>query len=216
MTRYPTEIKQQVYEKFLWGHTAKELTEEFSVPLSTVYVWCGNWKKELAVKALADIPLEDMGKLLLHMKEQKQRLDTVEQELSIIHESGIIRTIPTAKRIDIALSYSGPYSDAVLSRALEVNKTTLFRHKTATKPSKRQQQEDFLSNEILTVYKKSGCRFGAERIRIQLQKQGICTSKKRIIRLMKRLRLYCTDKQSTYYSDEVSTPQLEELDVKIL
>lgn len=54
-------------KKFLWGHTAKELAEEFSVPLSTVYVWCGNWKKELAVKALADIPLEDMGKLLLHI-----------------------------------------------------------------------------------------------------------------------------------------------------
>lgn len=105
MTRYPTEIKQQVYEKFLWGHTAKELTEEFSVPLSTVYVWCGNWKRGLAVKALADIPLEDMGKPLLHMKEQKQQLDAVEQELSIIHESGVIRTIPTAKRIDIALSY---------------------------------------------------------------------------------------------------------------
>lgn len=216
MARYPAEIKQQVFQKFLWGHTAKDLAGEFSLPLSTVYVWCGKWKKELVGKTLADIPLEDVGMLLLHMKEQKQRLDAVEQELSIIHESGAIRTIPTAKRIDIALSYPDPHSDTVLSRALEVNRVTIFRHKTAEKPSKRQQQEEFLSDEILTVYKKSGCRFGAERIRIQLQKQGICISKKRIIRLMKRLRLYCTDKQSTYYSDEVSTPQLEELDVKIL
>ena len=214
---YSKDIKQQVFEGYLRGCAPKELSEKFSVPKSTVYNWCTAWKNKMAGEPLSDSSVQDIGQLLIYAEELKRQLEATERELTIIHESSVIQTVPLAQRIDIALSCTGSNSNTVICQALEIDQNTFYYHKRFRgKRSKRQEQECCLCGAIRDVYEESGCRFGAERIRLQLQKQGIVIGKKRIISLMKKMRLPCGDGPIIYYPHTSQISQREEANVKIL
>ena len=214
---YSEDIKQQAYGEYLRGCTPKELAEEFSVPKSTVYNWCTAWRNKMVGKPLSDSSVQDIGQLLIYAEELKRQLKAMERELAIIHESNVIQTVPLAQRIDIALSCTDSNSNTVICQALEIDQSTFYYHKRFRgKQSKRQEQECFLCNAIRDAYEESGCRFGAERIRLQLQKRGIVIGKRRVISLMKKMRLPCGDGPIVYYPHTAQISQREEVDVKIL
>jgi hypothetical protein len=82
--------------------------------------------------------------------------------------------------------------------------------------TKRFRQDGQISSAIAEAFEESGARFGAERIRVQLEKRGIRTSKKRIIKLMKNMGLYNKSPERPYYPSSNSDRPEVVYDVQIL
>lgn len=217
MKHYPKELKQQAFKKFLLGYTPKELAEKFAVPPATVYGWCHTWQKGWSGKTFSDFSVQEIGEFLIQAREQRQQLEAADLNLKIIHESGVLQLLTPEERVRIVESFSNTYSNKMLCQALEISPSILYYHKRAAKiSSKRQRKEEDLCASIRMIFSESGCRFGAERIRIQLQKQGIRISKKRVLCLMKKINLSCEKGLAHYYSAAARIKLSNISDVKIL
>ena len=117
----------------------------------------------------------------------------------------------------MAMQYLNTYSAKQVCRAFEIRLSPLYYHIGSTqKETKYQQKENLLRSEIIRVFEDSGQRFGAERIRLQLRNQGIRTSKKRIIRLMKQMGFYNESPEQSYYPMSDAGDLEDVQDVQIL
>ena len=154
---------------------------------------------------------------MTYTEELRQQLADLERSTAIIHESKVMQTIPLEQRIDMAASFLETYSVSTLCQTFEINPSTLYYHKRAFQNgTKHLKQDGQINSAIAEIFEESRARFGAERIRIQLEKRGIKTSKKRIIRLMKRMGLYNKSAERPYYPSS-NTDHLENTyDVQIL
>ena len=214
---YPKELKQQVFKKLLLGYTPKELAEEFAVPPATVYGWCYTWQKEWTEKTFSDFSILKIGDFLTHAPEQRRQLEAADLNLKIIHVSGVLQLLTPEERIRIVESFSNTYSNKMLCQALEIGPSILYYHKRAEKMSSiRQRKEEELCASIRMIFSESGCRFGAERIRIRMQKQGIRINKKRVLCLIKKMNLSCKKGSARYYSAVARIKLSDTSDVKIL
>ena len=120
MKRYPEETKQQIYQRYLSGDSALALSKELGISLSSVYIWIRK-QKALAVKKLSDCTIQEAGAILRHMEEQEGRLRGLEQELDIIHSSGLLQKIPMPKRMAVAIELSDTYVGTQLCKAFELD-----------------------------------------------------------------------------------------------
>lgn len=200
MKSYSEDQKYEVLLKYLCGYTPQKIADEVGIHRTTVYRWIADWKEGLKSHTLAELPIQDMGAILTHIAELEKLINEQNQTISIIHESHILQSIPLKHRLDMAIQYLNTYSAKQVCHAFEMRLSSLYYHIGATqKETRYQQKENLLRSEITRVFEDSGRRFGAERIRIQLRNQGIHTSKKRIIRLMKQMGFYNESPEQSYY-----------------
>lgn len=214
MRNYSQALKEQVFTRYLCGDTALELAEKFDVPLRTIYSWIQNWRTDSMDEHLAECSFQTVGAVILGMKEQKEQLESLTQILSIIHESGAIQMIPHKCRIKLALSLSDRYPSSILCAAFEINTSSFYYHKKVNAKCQRKKEE--LCKIIQEAFETSGCRFGAERIRAQLQVQGIRIGKKRIIQLMQEMDLRSPSTAPPYYIAKCSASVESHYHVKVL
>lgn len=214
MGNYSQLLKEQVFTRYLCGDAALDLAEKFDVPLRTIYSWIYNWKADSMDKNLTEYSFQTVGAVILEMKEQKGQLESLIQILSIIHESGVLQMIPHKRRIELALSLSDRYPSSILCSAFEINTSSFYYHKKAD--AKRQQKKEKLRRIIQETFEASGCRFGAERIRTQLQEQGIRIGKKRIIQLMQEMALRSPSTAPPYYITKCSIAVESHYHAKVL
>lgn len=217
MKSYSEEQKYEVLQKYLCGYAPPKIACELGIHRSTVYRWIADWKEDLKRHTLAELPIQDMGTVLRHIAELEKQLAEQKRMISIIHESHILQSIPLEHRLDMAIQYMNAYSAKQIYRTFEIRLSSLYYHiGTTQKETRYQQKERLLRSEITRVFEDTGRRFGAERIRLQLRNQGIRTSKKRIIRLMKQMGLYNGSPEQSYYpiSDAVDLEDVQ--DVQIL
>lgn len=217
MKPYSEEQKYKVLQKYLWGYAPPKIADEVGVHRSTVYRWIADWKDDLKRYTLAELPIQDMGAVLTHIVDLERQLDEQKRIITIIHESHILQSIPLKYRLDMAIQYLNTYPVKQICRALEIKPSSLYAHISASqKETKYQHKEKILRSEITQAFEDSGRRFGAERIRLQLRKHGIHTSKKRIIRLMKQMGLYNESPEQSYYPMSDAGKSEDTLDVQIL
>lgn len=217
MKSYSEEQKYEVLQKYLSGYTPQKIASELGIHRSTVYRWIADWKEDLKRHILAELPIQDMGAVFTHIAELEKLVNEQSQILSIIHKSHILQSIPLKHRLDIAIQYLDTYSVKQICRAFEMRLSSLYYHICATqKETRYQQKEKLLRSEITRVFEDSDRRFGAERIRLQLRNQGIRTSKKRIIRLMKQMGLYNESLEQPYYPMPNAENPEDTKDVQIL
>lgn len=182
-----------------------------------VYRWLADWKEDLKRHTLAELPIQDMGAVLTYIAELEKQLDEQKRMIAIIHESHILQSIPLKRRIDMMMRYLNTYSAKRLCRVFEIKPSSLYYHIDVNqKETRYQQKEKLLRFEITRVFEDSGRRFGAERIRLQLRNQGIRTSKKRIIRLMKQMGFYNESPEQSYYPMSDAGDLEDVQDVQIL
>ena len=200
MKPYSEDQKYEVLQKYLWGYAPPKIADEIGVHRSTIYRWIADWKDDLKRYTLAELTIQDMGAVLTHIAELERQLDEQKRMIAIIHESHIMQSIPLKHRLDMATQYLNTYSLKQLCRVFEIRPSSLCYHIGATrKETKYQQKEKLLRSEITRAFEDSGRRLGAEQIRLQLRNRSICTSKKRIIRLMKQMGLYNKSSEQSYY-----------------
>ena len=209
--------KHEAFIKYICGYSPQELANELNVHFTTVYRWIGAWKRTLSRYKLADLPIQDVGAILTYIEELRQQLADLERSTAIIHESKVMQSIPIEQRIDMAVSLLETYPVSTLCQTFEINPSTLYYHKrTFQNGTKRFRQDGQISSAIAEAFEESGARFGAERIRVQLEKRGIRTSKKRIIKLMKNMGLYNKSPELPYYPSSNSDRPEVVYDVQIL
>lgn len=200
---YSKGIQQEVFIKYVCGYTPKEIAEESGIHFVTIYRWINDWKKDLNGHSLTDLPIQDIGAILTYTEKLKQRLEEAERSLSTIHTSGILQTIPLRQRISMALPLLDSYPARFLAQTFEVSLSSIYYHKRQGQgKTKRQKLDDYISSKVQEIFIESDGRIGAERIRIQLHNQGIVTSKKKIIKLMKQMGLVSNCRSDTYYPSE--------------
>ncbi len=217
MKPYSEDQKYEVLQKYLWGYAPPKIADEIGAHRSTIYRWIADWKDDLKRYTLAELPIQDMGAVLTHIAELERQLDEQKRMIAIIHESHIMQCIPLKHRLDMATQHLSTYSVKQICRVFEIRMSSLCYHIAATqKETKYQQKEKFLRSEITRAFEDSGRRFGAERIRLQLQNQGIRTSKKRIIRLMKQIGFYNESPEQSYYPMSDAGDLEDVQDVQIL
>lgn len=215
--KYSKTQKHDALLQYLCGHTPKEIAENIGVHFTTVYRWIDCWKESSEERTLAELPIQDMGAVLTRIAELQKQLDEQKRMLSIIHESQVLQSIPLNHRINIALRYTDIYSATQLGQIFEIKLSTLYYHmRIAREGSKCQRQEDLLRSTTAAIFEESGKRFGAERIRLQMKKQGIRISKKRVIRLMKQMGLYSVDSEVSHYCSSEANGLENTQDVQIL
>ena len=209
--------KHEAFIQYICGYSPQELANELNVHFTTVYRWISTWKRSLSRYKLADLPIQDVGAILTYTEELRQQLADLERSTAIIHESKVMQTIPLEQRIYMAASFLETYSVSSLCQTFEINPSTLYYHKRAFQNgTKHLKQDGQINSAIAEIFEESGARFGAERIRIQLEKRGIKTSKKRIIRLMKRMGLYNKSAERPYYLSSNADHLENTYDVQIL
>lgn len=201
--RYSKDIRQEIFIKYVCGYSPQEIAEESGIHFVTIYRWINTWGKDMDGRPLTDLPLQDVGTILTYSEELKRKLDEAERSLSIIHTSGILQTISLRQRISMALPLLDSYPAKFISQTFEVSLSSIYYHKGQEKREvKRRQQDEDISSKIQEIFKESGGRFGAERIRIQLHNQGIVASKRKIIKLMKQMGLVSKTCSGTYYPSQ--------------
>ncbi|MBK9748891.1 MAG: IS3 family transposase [Chloroflexi bacterium] len=75
-----------------------------------------------------------------------------------------------------------------LCRVLDVSESGYYAWRE-TKTSAHHQRDTYLSEQIQTVFEDSRHTYGSNRVEAALRAQGICTSRKRVARLMHQLHL---------------------------
>ncbi len=75
-----------------------------------------------------------------------------------------------------------------LCRVLDVSESGYYAWRE-TKTSAHDQRDTYLSDQIQTVFEDSRHTYGSNRVEAALRAQGICTSRKRVARIMRQLHL---------------------------
>lgn len=64
--RYLESIRQEVFVKYVCGYTPKEIAEESGIHFVTIYRWINTWRKDTYGRPLTDLPLQDVGTILMN------------------------------------------------------------------------------------------------------------------------------------------------------
>lgn len=155
----PEKAKQEILIRYIYGDTPKELSEEFGVHVATVYRWINIWENETGELFLTKLPLQKMGMILEYVKGLKQQLEETERALAIIHESGILQTIPLQERLNMAMSFAETHSAKLLSHTFELSQSTFYHHRRNKRGGTERQQRDCdICNAIRDAFVESGGR----------------------------------------------------------
>lgn len=125
--RYSETVHQEAYQLFPQGYSCGKISETRHVPLPTIYLWQRCWREKLSGQTLKDLPLEDAGTLLLTTQAFRRELEESQRDLQILHESGILRTIPIRERSLFARKYVDqvPY----IYKVFELSSSAFFRYR---------------------------------------------------------------------------------------
>lgn len=181
---YTKEIRNESIKLYQNGMTVNNICSRFGMARSTLLLWL----KESRPDKRGQIPRE----IYLMQKE----LDRLRLENQIFRESGCSPLSPLHIRIETIKRLSENYSIHMLCRILQVQRSTYYHHMLRS-PEKTQLQieDEQLRPIIKEIFKKSGQRFGARKIRVKLTEMGHTISKRRILRLMKELNLSAKGRQ---------------------
>lgn len=217
MKRCPEKDRQEILIRYMCGDIPKELSEEFGIHVATVYRWINTWENETGKHFLTELPLQEMGMILECVKGLKQQLEETERALAIIHESGILQTIPLQKRLNMAMSFAETHPAKMLCHVFEISQSTFYYHRrNKGGGTERQQRDCGICNAIRNAFAESGGRLGSRRIQMLLHQKGIEVGKRKVNKLMKQMGLSTNQGTTIYYSPACMSHMEEVDDVKIL
>lgn len=185
-TSYPTELKVKAIRRYEKGEPIKVLSKELHISQSALY----QRRKEYC-----SIKTPNRTYTPAEFNAISRRLQKVEHQIEIIHQSGYLSSVPLQKKLatleELYNQPENPYSVHELCDALGVARGTFYNHifRRADR-SKYEEEQAQLALKVKQVFDDSEQRFGAEKIRIVLADSGIRTSRKRISAIMQELGLY--------------------------
>lgn len=200
MSKYTEQYKQAVIHRYENGEPLKELSRELHVGLSTLYRWRTAYCS-IQTKTRTYTPKE--------FDSLRRNCDKLRHELEIIRLCGFLSDIPLRKRLERLESIYAQkiYSVYELCEALQVDRGTFYNHvfRRADR-TKREEEQTRLMMLVQQVFDDNAQRYGAEKIRVILAKNGVHVSAKRISAIMRELGLQSvrTDAKKQYVARQRS------------
>lgn len=173
--RYFEDLKMEVTRRHEQGESAKSLSQELSIAQSTIHDWLKKFHcTETSVRSYTPA---DFDKLVRHVRK-------LEHEFEVIQRTGLITDVPLQKRLALLeeIHQEEKYSVYELCEALEVSRGTFYNHifRRADRSAREWEQAE-LTRNVQQIFDDSGQRYGAEKIRIVLEENGIHVGKKRVL-----------------------------------
>lgn len=182
--KYSSEFKRKVIVRYEKGESIKQLSQELHIAQSTIY----HWRKMYCTIQTPHHTYtpKEFGVL-------STRLAKLEHELEIIRLSGYLEEVPLRRRLEVLEKIyheNQRFSVHELCEALGVARGTFYNHifRRADR-SKREEEQAELMLKVQQIFDDSQQRYGAEKIRVVLMKNGVQVSAKRIAAIMQELNL---------------------------
>lgn len=168
--QYPEEFKKKIVLTYLTGISMSNLCQRFRISQSTFYRWIKEY-----------VPT-DRGENFVNPNMLQQRYERLEHILQIIRLSGLIYQASRQKRLEILVRLHEQfeqYSVHELCEALNVSRGTFYNHIfRKVDRTKYFEEQQALMLQVQQVFDDSKQRYGAEKIRAILAKNGIKAGKK--------------------------------------
>ena len=173
--KYPTEFKVKAIRRYEKGESIKELCKELNISQSTLY----HWRKQYC-----SIQTDTRTYTPAEFDAISRRLRKVEHELEVIRLSGYIARIPLQDKLatleHLHNEMADLYSVHELCEALDVSRGTFYNHIfRRVDRSKYEEEKAQLMLKIKQIFDDSEQRYGANKIRTVLVKNGMHVSTKR-------------------------------------
>lgn len=181
---YPIETKIALVREYEQGKKVAEVSKTSGIPENSIYRWIREYHT-IKTASSSFTPVE-------YYKLQKHSTKT-NHLLEIIQLSGYILVLPLKKRLETAETiYQAhkEYSVHEICEALEIDRGTFYNHIFRRRDtSLRDEKEKQLMRIVQQVFDDSGQRYGANRIKMTMQAQGIIISKEHVLKIMHELGL---------------------------
>lgn len=181
---YSVEFKRKVIQRYEKGESIKNLSQEFHIAQSTIYQWR---------KLFCSIQTPRHTYTPKEIDVLSRKLEKLEHELEIIRLSGYLAEVPLRRKLEVLENIyheNQRFSVHELCEALGVARGTFYNHIFRRADwSKREEEQAELMLKVQQIFDDSQQRFGSEKIRTVLAKNGVRVSAKRISAIMQELEL---------------------------
>ncbi|UPO90010.1 IS3 family transposase [Niallia sp. Man26] len=176
--KYNDDFKKTIVDLYHSGSPVKELSSEYGVSEVTIYKWVkdftpiGSEKEALTPKELAEIQKENLR--------LKQEVEILKKGYGHIREK-----VTESELIDFIEEHKDQYPVQKMCEVLAVPRSSYYGSLEKT-TSKRELENQELTQEIQRIHLESKARYGAPKIHKTLSNNGVCLSLKRVQRLMRK------------------------------
>ena len=190
MKKYSIEQKHEIVAEYKKYHSPKDIQIKYGIAKSTLYHWINTFdEKRESVSHTKKYSAWD-----IHLLERELR--TLREENQIFRESGCSTKSPVKDKIAAIEKLKNKFSIYAICRTLNLSHGTYY-HRNKYRPEKTtyQVQDEILTPLVKKYFYDSKERFGADKIKVMLDNQGIEASKKHILRIMREQNLVCKQKK---------------------
>lgn len=190
MKKYSIEQKNHIVSEYNKYHSPKNIQIKYGVAKSTLYHWIHLFDKQKESKT----HIRKYSAWDINLMERELR--TLREENTIFRESGCSTKSPVKDKITAIEKLKNKFSIYAICRTLNLSHGTYY-HRNKYRPEKTtyQIQDEILTPLVKKYFYDSKERFGADKIKVMLDNQGIEASKKHILRIMREENLICKQKK---------------------
>ncbi|NME83419.1 IS3 family transposase [Clostridium sp. SM-530-WT-3G] len=173
-TNYTDDFKKQIVALKQNGKSTADISKEYDIAKSTINKWVKDYSNSGSFKA-KDNRTDEENELLRLRKENKQLL--MEND---IFKAG---SADNDTKIEIILSNKEKYSISAMCRVLNIPRSLVYYKRKIRVCNTK------LENAIISIFRESKNNYGTRKIKIELAKQGMIASRRKIREIMNKYRL---------------------------
>ena len=178
--KYTEEFKKTIVNLYQSGKTYSQISQEYGISHSAL----ANW-----IKKYSEVKMDDNTILTSRQIKELQKRNAQLEEENLILKSHCDIHASLRQRLNAVKLLTCEHKITTLCRVLGVNRSTYYKYINHHE-SNREKENRHIRKCILVLYAKSKKRFGAEKMKICLQRDyRINISAGRVYRLMKSMNL---------------------------
>ncbi|MCM3390740.1 IS3 family transposase (plasmid) [Ureibacillus chungkukjangi] len=177
---FTPEFKLQLVKLYENGKSRADICREYEITPSALDRWIKNHQETGAFTAKENRTDEENE--LIKLRKENQRLM---MENDILKQAALIM----GRKLDVIRNNAHKYSISAMCNVLNIAKSTYYYHANLSEKEAHNTEEVELSNEIERLFKESRSNYGTRKLKVELKKQKMVVSRRRIGRIMKQLGL---------------------------
>ncbi|MES5846362.1 IS3 family transposase [Bacillus cereus group sp. MG16] len=186
---FTPEFKLQLVKLYGNGKSRADICREYEITPSALDRWIKNHQETGTFTAKENRTEEENE--LIRLRKENQRL---------MMENDIFKASSAdhGTKIDVIRNNTHKYSVSAMCNVLNIAKSTYYYHAKPREQDAHEKEDVELSNEIERLFKESHSNYGTRKLKVELKKQKMVVSRRRIGRIMKQLGLVSNYTVSQY------------------
>ncbi|MCM3024627.1 IS3 family transposase [Weizmannia ginsengihumi] len=175
---FTAEFKLQLVKLYENGKSRANICREYEITPSALDRWIKNHQETGSFTA-KDNRTEEENELI-RLRKENQRLM---MENDILKQAALIM----GRKLDVIRNNAHKYSVSAMCNVINIPKSTYYYHANLREKEAHKKEEIELSKEIQRLFKESRGNYGTRKLKVELKKQKLVVSRRRIGRIMKQL-----------------------------